>query len=195
MILRPEILTHENIPKPLHGRNPRTILGKKWWDIEREKAYAANDYHCLACGEKPGRDEKHRLEAHEFYEIDHETAIVKYIEPVALCKNCHSFIHSGRMYSLYKKGQMSRDRILTILNRGFKLLKENKLSAYWNTKFLWLILNGYSEAKAEVYLLDRDLIPISKYANKWSEWTLEMNGKKYYSLYENEQEWENFYNK
>lgn len=194
MILRPEILTHENIPKPLHGRNPRTILGQKWWNIVRKEAYAKNDFRCWACGEhKDDAPYRRYLEAHEFYKIDHETSTVEYVEPVALCHSCHNFIHSGRMFSLLQKGEMSDHKVRSILERGFEILSENNLVAFWKTRFFWMVLNGYSEAEAELFLLNNGSIPATHYDNKWSEWTLKIEDKEYYSLFENEQAWANHY--
>lgn len=37
--LRPELLLHNNIPKPMHGVAPRVVLGQKWWDRERRECY------------------------------------------------------------------------------------------------------------------------------------------------------------
>lgn len=46
-MLEPVVLTHQNIPKPLHGLNPRTIKGQQWWDVAGK---LADEGYCIACG-------------------------------------------------------------------------------------------------------------------------------------------------
>lgn len=67
----PGILTHPNIPKPLHGVTPRTIKGSGWWNKVRRAAYAVHDDHCHACGEHKSKNPRGWLEAHEVYSIDY----------------------------------------------------------------------------------------------------------------------------
>ena len=84
--LRPEILAHSNIPKPLHGTAPRVILGDAWWDKERFEALRRHGYHCYACGNGAKQDkfEKRWLHCHECYGVDYKNTLVTYKETVAL---------------------------------------------------------------------------------------------------------------
>ena len=46
----PTILTHPNIPKPLHGVNPRTIMGEDAWR-ELSSRLRKGVMFCQACGD------------------------------------------------------------------------------------------------------------------------------------------------
>ncbi|AFY61880.1 hypothetical protein [Synechococcus sp. PCC 6312] len=129
---RKELLLHPNIPKPLHSLAPRTIKGQKWWDETRKKAYAAQDYHCHACGIHQSRARYRQwLEAHEIYDINYQTGEVKLIEMAALCHACHNFIHDGRMQTMTQKGKYDLRKYLTILKRGNQIIGSN-----WKEPFM-----------------------------------------------------------
>lgn len=166
MKTRPEILLHPNIPKPLHGVNPRSIKGKEWWDIERQKAYASTDYHCLACGVYKSEADYHQwLEAHELYDYDYKKGRLTFIELVPLCHCCHNYIHSGRMQALVDKGEMEFDKMVFIRKRGDKIVKDNKL---------------------------KRPKPPTKCA-EWSKWRLIFDGKEYAPKFKNYAEWLNHF--
>ena len=128
--MKPEILTQPNIPKPLHGLAPRTIMGQEWWDTERQKAYASTDYHCVACGVPKSEAKKfHWLEAHEYWKFDYRKGTAEVISIEPLCHYCHNFIHSGRLAMIMGK-EKSVEEAEDILEHGFKLLAENKLQCF-----------------------------------------------------------------
>src|SRR3990167_9396936 len=82
----PAILLHPNIPKPMHGVNPRTIMGQEWWDEQRQRAYEENNFCCWACGVHKSQAAYHKwLEAHECYEIDYIAGRMYMRIIVALC--------------------------------------------------------------------------------------------------------------
>jgi hypothetical protein len=125
----PEILCHPNIPKPLHGVNPRTIFGKEWWDIERHKAYASYAYHCAACGVKKENAKYHKwLEAHEFYLFDYPKGRVTFDHLVPLCHACHNYIHDGRMQMMVQKLEMTQQKYDEIMEHGDDIVKAAKLT-------------------------------------------------------------------
>ena len=180
----PVYLTHPNIPKPLHGMNPRSLLGKEWWDIHRREAYATQDYHCWACGIHKRDARYHQwLEGHEGYDINYKTGEVKLNEIIALCHSCHNFIHSGRMQMMLRSGETDRDKVLYILNRGLMILDEVGLDPFYGTVMLWNQITGEDRS----YTID------DSYTAPWNQWHLIIEGKKYYSKFKNMQEWANYY--
>lgn len=186
MTLKPKILTHPHIPKPLHGIAPREIMGKDWWDKERQKVYALYGYHCAACGVHKSKAKKHKwLEAHEFWDINYETGICKIQSIEPLCHYCHNFIHSGRLSVIIDK-EKSEKEVKEILEHGFKILSDNKLLCFPFTLSLGIDLdcNTYD---VKTYILRTENI-------LWTDWKLIWDGKEYRSKFQSEKEWKLFYN-
>jgi len=144
--VRPELLLHPCIPPMLYGVNPRTIRGEEWWDATRKAAYAENNFHCWACGvHQLDAEYKQVLEAHECYTYDVTTYTARMVSVVALCLQCHQFIHWGRLSKV--KG---RTYLKKIILRGLDILYEagqplpvERLMAA--RAFLWIPTYKYSE--------------------------------------------------
>lgn len=183
LILKPEILTHPNIPKPLHGLNPRVLKGKDWWDVTRKLAYASTNYHCISCGVHKSEAKYHQwLEGHEFHVIDYEKGTAEVKEIVPLCHSCHNFIHSGLHSMNYSNGKIGLDRYIDILQHGCDILFKNNLKGF-----------GYTIRKAiEVGCIN---IPEADTSGvkmaEWPEWHLILEGEKYYSKFKSFEEWRN----
>lgn len=198
----PKLLTHPNIPKPMHGLNPRTVMGKDWWDKVRKEAYAKYDNHCYACGRHKSQDEYHDwLEAHEDYKINYKTGEVKLVNIVALCHSCHNFIHSGRLNILNKNGEVSDDKFTHIMKRGFGILKFNNLEPFYGTAEIWAEMHKYSKNYREMILRVNELktkfihdTGVSNSGN-WSKWHLLIDGKKHYTNIKSARDWFNKYQK
>jgi hypothetical protein len=164
--LRPEVLLMPNIPKPLHGVNPRTIMGKQWWDIKRNEAYASTNYHCISCGIHKFDDFNYglpRLDAHELYSFDYDNFSCCFLDIVPLCTICHDGIHTGRISSLFDKGLVSEEYCWFVYER-----KKQVCGSY-----------------GEVDKID--------YTDNWGKWRLEFNGKLYEPIYKTYDEWKAHY--
>lgn len=178
--LKPEILTCPNIPKPLHGISPRTIMGQQWWDNKRRKVYASTNYRCVACGvHKSNARARKCLEAHEYFNINYETGIckIKSIEP--LCHFCHNFVHNGRL-GVSGDIKFIRD----VLDHGFDIVRKNNLAVFFNAVNLGNIV-GANTVGVKTYT--------PKCSVKWLDWVLIFNGKEYRSNFKNYEEWMEFY--
>lgn len=169
MKLMPEILLHPNIPKPLHGINPRTIKGKSWWDRVRKQAYAARDFTCWACGVHKTDAKFHRwLEGHEIYEFDYQRGRVTFKSLCALCHACHNYIHDGRMQMLVAMKRMTADKQASVLAHG-----EAVLRAAGFTRFRPKYPDGPE-------------VP-------WGQWHMVIDGVEYYSCFSGYDEWMDYY--
>jgi hypothetical protein len=167
--MKPEILAHPNIPKPLHGLAPRTIFGATWWKNERADAIAKQESRCASCGVHLQDAEFHHwLEAHEYYDIDFATGKAVYKEAVALCHSCHQFIHSGRLLAVLEKGEISFDRVHRIVDKGLDLCFAFDVIPYVGLQPLveYLGIPWQSFWQPDFYA-------------PWSEWRLVVDGKEY----------------
>jgi hypothetical protein len=182
----PEVLTHPNIPIPLHGLNPRTIKGDKWWDKTRKEAYAATNDHCFACGiHKSNARGRKWMEGHEYWNIDYQAGKCVVEKIIPLCHYCHNFIHSGRLSMIAGKDKTYRE-VIDILEHGFGILKKNGLKCFGNTRSLALDLGA-------------DTFGVEEYENRinpnirWQDWVLVLEGVEYHSLFANEGAWRDHY--
>jgi hypothetical protein len=159
----PTVLLHPQIPQPLHGLAPRTILGGKWWDVTRKAAYRSTNFHCLACGiPKALAKSRNWLEGHETYEIDYLMGRMTYVRTVALCHFCHSYIHNGRLKWLLESGKVHQAKYVAIIQHGDSILFNAKLK------------------RPE---------PYTGPTVEWKEWRLILDGKEYKPLYKNFEQW------
>jgi hypothetical protein len=198
VVLKPKLLKHPNIPKPLHGVNPRTIYGQEWWDVRRQKAYKENDYCCWACGvHKSKQLYKNWLEAHESYDLNYTTGKVKLLEITALCHACHRFIHNGLLWIMYNKGEVEFNYTMDIMEHGMNVLKEAGLKPHPHAANIYLRLRGYDKEEIYKIILEKklDIQDISlRTPAAWNEWHLDIDGECHYSPYEDYVAWYHHYN-
>lgn len=174
--VRPEILLHPNIPKPLHGVAPRVILGSTWWNKTRQESYASTDFHCAACGTHRTlvKGSRKHLEGHELYEINYAKGRLTYVETVPLCPYCHSYIHDGRLRSLVQLGKMHASKLIAVIQHGDQVLKRAGLRK-----------PTHQEREEQFRLL-----VVSNRTADWGDWRLVLNGKLYKPKYKTYEEWE-----
>lgn len=121
---KPELLLLPNIPKPLYGVNPRTVLGSSWWNKERQAAYASTNYHCESCGVSKNQVSGRKiLEGHEVYVTDYLRGKLEYVRTTPLCTWCHKYIHDGRLFWLLDTGQITHHHYSKVLRHGDTILE------------------------------------------------------------------------
>lgn len=171
----PVILLHPQIPKPLHLMNPRTVMGKEWWDRQRFAAYAKFDFHCHACGVPEREAWLHQwLEGHELYHYNYVTGALTFIGVAALCHACHNYIHKGRLNSMLTKGEIKDDYYNFILERGDLILDKSGLTG---GQYPEITLPGKYQDKCS-----------------WGDWHLIIDGVNHGLRFSSFEEWSNHWN-
>jgi hypothetical protein len=161
---RPELLFHPPIPMPLHGVNPRSIMGKYEWDKLRREVYDINNDCCWACGvHRSEAQPSPWLEAHELYDIDYKKGRMRLREIVALCPLCHKYVHLRRLAALVEQRKRQPKTYQRVKAHGDALVAKYKPKPWWNVK---------KATKA-----------MEKSKKKWRDWYLEYGGKRYYSRF------------
>jgi len=187
--LKPEILCHPNIPKPLHGMAPRVIKGQAWWDKTRQEVYRKYDYHCIACGVSKFQAEKHKwLEAHEYWNIDYKTGICKIESIEPLCHYCHNFIHSGKLSMDVSAGEREQEEAIDILEHGFRILSEYNLKAFYYT------IDVADRLGADTFDVDEYFVEESSKL-EWADYKLIFEGKEYPARFKSANAWYSYYHK
>ena len=118
--------------------------------------------------------------------------------------SAHNFIHSGRLLQLYSavssakggdlpriKGDISKAKALDILNHGFHILRANRLKPFVAAIICWCSLMGYN--KETILDLSKRAMPLPMDFAEWSDWHLIIEGKKYYSLFKDIDDWRKHY--
>ena len=194
--LRP-LIAMPNIPRPLHGVNPRTILGASTWNHMRKFCYNKAEDTCEICGAKP-ENLRHR-HGHEVYEINYAKGTAKFNRVYCVCSLCHlGCIHTGRALTLWKKDNplYPTEFLLQGAEHAFKIINEyNKdnpgadLRAY--STFLDYLkheeLKGPMEELIKKYNIKfytevEDMV-------EWGKWKLIIGSQEYTTPYANQEEW------
>lgn len=86
-------LTIELVPQDTWGRNARSAVSRREWDLIRRATYRRAGHMCEICG---GAGEDHPVEAHEIWHYDdlHKTQTLEGLQ--ALCPACHQVKHFGK---------------------------------------------------------------------------------------------------
>lgn len=173
----PSILLSPRVIKPLHHRNPRSILNEidpEWWDRTRRRVYSSSEDHCRCCGvhksQQPGWSKN--IDAHELYDINYQTGEVTLKAIVPLCASgCHAGIHFGRLTAQYESGKIQPKTYYqtisycnTVLaNAGLPAknwdatVDDNSSKLPWNAWYLKLIIEGKEQKFYSLYKDEKDL--------------------------------------
>lgn len=196
------IIAMPNIPKPIHGLAPRTVLGDSTWQHMRKRCYFEAGYKSQISGIDLDRSSAQlRPNAHELYSYNYYTGEALFERAVCISPLEHNFIHSGRMLTMYKKGNplMPKSYLLAAVENGFRIIKEWN-DAHPKERPLRVYYTFIEYAKTPSIANEIQEL-IEKYdikfyresfdtPSKWSDWHLKIGNRIYKTPYADINEWE-----
>lgn len=136
---------------------------------------------------------------HELYTIDYLEGTSTFNRCIAICKQDHDFIHSGRLITLFKEGNplYPKSYVLKTVEKGFKLVSEyNKAHPdleplrVYDTFIDYLKVPELADEMAKlIRKYDIKFYASPKRGARWEKWRLVWNGKEYPTPYKNPEEW------
>lgn len=186
------LLTMPNVPRPLHALNPRSLMGKEEWDKQRAECYEKANGKCEICGYQC-----EKLQAHELYSYNYESCAGVYKRLIALCDKCHRSIHSGRLVTMTKEGNVPVYYFFQIVEHTFSLIseynKKNNTELRLYDSFLQAIKNPDLADKMKMLIKKYNIKfyePIKLKKSDWPKWKLIWNTQIIQSPYASPSEWE-----
>jgi len=119
------LLTMPNIPEPLYRLAPRNLYGEEAWKNIRQSCLKTARYKCEACGMQLWPREP---QVHELYSYNYFEGIAIFQRCVCLCDTCHKGVHSGHTVSEYLRGNISKSRLLEIVENLFSIISDHNNS-------------------------------------------------------------------
>lgn len=194
--LRP-LVAMPNIPKPLHGVNPRTLLGNATWNRLRKACYFNAHDTCEICGAQP-ENLRHR-HGHEVYEIDYAHGTAKFVRVFCVCSLCHlACIHTGRAITLWKQNNplYPTEFLLEGAEHAFKIIhdyNEDNPKADLRAYATFLEYLKHDELREPMEkLIEKYNIKFYKEVEgmvDWGDWKLLIGTDEYPTPYKNEKDW------
>lgn len=189
------LLTMPNIPLPLHRLNPRKVLGREAWGIMRKTCFKKAQYKCEVCGRHLT---ERSAQAHELYSYSYMTGTAIFVRCVCICDICHKGIHSGRSVTDYRKGIITKEELLYIIENVFRIVSEYN-NSHKNQKPLRVYesflrcLKDQGLCREVQLLIDKYEIEFYREEKnhfvRWGDWRLYFGNSAYKPIYATKAAW------
>lgn len=130
-----ELLSRPVLHETIFGVAPREIMGESWFKKIKKQVQLEADHHCMICDRYVPHKVGDWVCTHEVYHVDKKKKCYTLEKFVGICKECHDYIHMGRLGILYKQGKISEDYFYEVLKKGDELLASINLEKIENDDF------------------------------------------------------------
>lgn len=149
------LLAKPTLYTSIWGVAPREIIGTRFNAIKANiQALAKN--HCMICDRfvPHTRETGDWIHTHEDYNLDKENNVYTLNQYIGICRQCHEFIHIGRLGMLLEEGQITKEYYDEVVAKGLALLKSigiNEKSSYNEGRIVPLYYGGQLFTNDRIY--------------------------------------------